>query len=163
MILEGKRDDEIMKETGLNVFEVTGVRGILRTKRGENWAKKHGLMEGPPSEAPSGDEKPGGEPLEAPSEGVEGPPEVPPPRTKTSRTGGGVTRPLAPEEVIVEVEGIPSGRRIRLTAKNLMYYDWFRSRYSYDGDLSDFINDAIEDFFKSRNWTIKVVKEETIA
>ena len=158
-ILEGKSDEEIMKETGLNVFEVTGVRGILRTQRGRNWAKKHDL----PIEEPPGESVPPRVASEEPSEGVEASLEKPRDETMTSRTGSRQALPLAPEEVILEVEGIPVGRRIRLSPKNLMFYDWFRTKYGYGGDLSDFINDAIDDFFKSRNWTIKVVKEEEIA
>jgi len=69
---------------------------------------------------------------------------------------------LGPNEAVVEVEGVPVGRKIRLTPKNLALFDWFKARYGYDGDLSDFINDAIDDFFRSRGYSLKVVREEEV-
>jgi len=83
------------------------------------------------------------------------------------RSGGAVVSSLEkpvsfPGEGIVEIEGFPVGRKIRLTPKNLTLMDWFISKYGYKGDASDFINDCIEDFFVARGFQLKVIKEENV-
>lgn len=54
----------------------------------------------------------------------------------------------SPEEATIEVKGIPVGRKILLTPKNLTMFQWFKSKYQFGGDLSDFINDTMEYFFR---------------
>jgi len=55
-----------------------------------------------------------------------------------------------PKDFIVEVEGIPVSRKVQLTPKNLMMFEWFKERYSWEGDLSDFIDDSMTYFFENR-------------
>ena len=52
--------------------------------------------------------------------------------------------------------------QVNLTPANMTMIQWFTTKYGFEGDLSDFINDAIEDFFRSRNWRIKIVQEEPV-
>ena len=56
----------------------------------------------------------------------------------------------APEDIIVEVKGIPVSRKVQLSPKNLMMFGWFQKRYSWDGDLSDFIDDTMTYFFENK-------------
>jgi len=178
MILEGKDDETVMRETGLTLFDITGVKGWLKKlrKRGINpmeWVEgKTYKPENLHSIKPLTDlEKPsepvaaektirtGTGPKEAQFEPVPSPASprgseaLPSPAPRLPRQDLAKERviPLTPEEVVIEVEGIPVGRKIRLSPKNLMFYDWFKTKYGYEGDLSQFINDAIEDFFRSRN------------
>jgi len=55
-----------------------------------------------------------------------------------------------PEDIIVEVKGIPVSRKVQLSPKNLMMFGWFQKRYSWDGDLSDFIDDTMTYFFENK-------------
>ena len=75
-------------------------------------------------------------------------------------SGGPPSPALRPGEAIIEVEGVPVGTKIRLTPKSLLLFDWFKAKYGYEGDISDFINDAIEDFFRARGYKVLIVKEE---
>jgi len=61
------------------------------------------------------------------------------------------------------VKATPIIRKIVLNPKIYLYYDYVRMNYGYKGDLGDFLYDAVEDFFKSRGITIKIVKEEDVA
>jgi len=63
---------------------------------------------------------------------------------------------------VVQIEGYAPSRSIALTPKNITLIQWFTAKFDYAGDLSDFINDAVEDFFQSRNYQFKVIKEEII-
>lgn len=64
------------------------------------------------------------------------------------------------EGTTVQIEGFAPGKQVFLTANNILLYQWFVAKYGYDGDISDFINDAIEDFFKARDWKVMIVKGE---
>jgi len=55
-----------------------------------------------------------------------------------------------PEDIIIEVEGIPISRKVQLNPKNLMMFGWFKERYKWEGDLSDFLNDTMTYFFENR-------------
>ena len=55
-----------------------------------------------------------------------------------------------PEDITVEVAGIPVSRKVQLNPKNLMMWEWFKERYNWEGDLSDFINDTMAYFFMNR-------------
>jgi len=56
-------------------------------------------------------------------------------------------QPPSEREALVQVRGIPVGKKILITPKNLTMIQWFQSKYAWKGDLSDFINDAVEFFF----------------
>jgi len=49
------------------------------------------------------------------------------------------------EERWIEREGIP--KRVYLRPSVLLYYEWSK-RHGYNGSLSDFVNEAIEDLFE---------------
>ena len=55
-----------------------------------------------------------------------------------------------PEDIVVEVEGIPISRKVQLNPKNLMMFGWFKERYRWEGDLSDFLNDTMTYFFENK-------------
>jgi len=70
---------------------------------------------------------------------------------------------ISPEDVIVEVRGIPINKKIQINPKNLTLYEWFRAQYRWDGDLSDFVNDTMEYFFsKGLNAEMQVIVKERI-
>ena len=74
-----------------------------------------------------------------------------------------VKRPIADlGRNVVQIEGFAPSRYIALTPKNITLIQWFTAKFGYEGDLSDFINDAVEDFFQSRNYQLKIIKEEII-
>jgi len=41
-------------------------------------------------------------------------------------------------------------------------YQWFKTEHEYPGDLSDFLNDTVDDFFRSRQLQLKLVKGEVV-
>jgi len=149
--------EEVMKETGLNVFQVSGLVGALikKAKRRESGSSLKNNISYNSNKGAEGFQGIEGsnqgsitlkdEPLKAPSPAVRNP------------VGYGAT------EATVEVAGIPVSRKVVLTPKNLALFDWFKAKYGYDGGLSDFINDCIEDFFRSRGYVLVVRKEEEIA
>ncbi len=61
------------------------------------------------------------------------------------------------------IDATPIVMKVINNAKNLLWFDWFRKTYKYDGDMGDFITDCIEDFFKSRGWEIVVSKKEPLS
>ncbi len=66
-----------------------------------------------------------------------------------------------PGGVTIQIEGFAPGRQVFLTPKNILMFQWFLAKHpKWEGDLSDFINQAIEAFFNSINWKIKMVQEE---
>jgi len=74
-----------------------------------------------------------------------------------SRIGG----PQGTIGTVVQIEGFAPGKQIFLTAKNILMFQWFQSKYkNWHGDISDFINEAIDYFFRSSNWQVKIVQEE---
>jgi len=184
LLLEGKSVQEILQELPqLSIFHVTGLTGPMvkegllkrvgdklvptkqiveirepiKPERKEAEGEGEGRVEGEGVRVPSKPEKP--QPIKPVAT------EFKPPslrvEAKELRTPSRPT--LEPEEVLLEVEGVPPTRRVKLTPKSLMWYAWFRTKYNYSGDLSTFINEVIEDFFRSRGWTIKIVKEEEFA
>lgn len=71
---------------------------------------------------------------------------------------------IKPEEAIVEVRGIPIGKKIQFTPKNLTMWEWFKSQYQgwENSDISDFINQCMDYFFKTglgAKMKIEVVQE----
>jgi len=54
-----------------------------------------------------------------------------------------------PEDAAIEVRGLPVSRKIQITPKNLTMFQWFKSRYNFEGDLGDFLNDCASFFFKN--------------
>lgn len=51
-------------------------------------------------------------------------------------------------EALIEVKGLPVGKTIQLTPVNYTMWQWFRTRYQFVGDISDFVNDCMDWFFK---------------
>jgi len=171
LLLAGKPTDVIVEETGLDKSTIGGLKRYLTDPAfREKTLMKYGLKAEALPEALG---------KEAKGKEVEEPPK---PSEDEVEKGLGVlgslgselgygdiglretppfTRePLGPGEVEVGVSGIPVGRRLQLTPWILVMFDWFKTRKGYEGDLSDFIHDAVVDFFKARGYTLKVVKEE---
>jgi len=61
------------------------------------------------------------------------------------------------------IKATPIIRKVVLNPIVYLYYDYMRTNYGYKGDLGDFLYDCVEDFFKSRGITVKIVKEEELA
>jgi len=61
------------------------------------------------------------------------------------------------------IDATPIVMKVINNARNLLWFDWFRKRYNYTGDMGDFITDCIDDFFKSRGWEIIVSKKEPVS
>ncbi len=40
--------------------------------------------------------------------------------------------------------------------QNLFWYDWFRTRYAYEGDYANFVEDVVDDFFARRGWRLGI-------
>lgn len=68
------------------------------------------------------------------------------------------------DEAAVEVRGVPIGKKIQFTPKNLTIWEWFKTRYEgwEDSDFSDYVNQCIGYFFKvglGATLKIEVVQE----
>lgn len=55
----------------------------------------------------------------------------------------------------------PILRKVALNPKVIFWYEFAKS-CGYEGDLGDFIVACVEDFFKSRGYKLKVVREEVV-
>ena len=71
---------------------------------------------------------------------------------------------VKPDEAIVEVRGVPIGKKISFTPKNLTMWEWFTSSYQgwENTDISDFINECMDFYFKKglgAKMKIEVVQE----
>ena len=103
---------------------------------------------------------------------------VKPQSTKSPKLGhidigkelGGGGEGGSPEEALtlgfereLMVQATPIIRKVILNPKVFLWYDYAKSELGYQGDLGDFINDAIEDFWRSRGYKIKIVQEREIA
>ena len=161
----------------LSLREVQGVYGYLlspkfqldqQSKRAK-MEEGEGEGEGEPPAVLQGSDTPE-KPLGAITQGSQTP-ETPPGLPGETSIGTNYIMPLGrppsqgtgvlrPGEAIIEVEGVPVGTKIRLTPKSLLLFDWFKAKYGYEGDISDFINDAIEDFFRARGYEVMIVKKE---
>ena len=74
--------------------------------------------------------------------------------------GGGGVR--APTQVLsVEASGMVA--KVFNNPKMLLWFDWFRNKYRYEGDYSDFLEGCVDDFFRSRGWEISVNKKESLS
>jgi len=70
----------------------------------------------------------------------------------------------SPQDAIVDVIGIPVNRKIQLTPKNLTMFQWFKTKYNWSGDISDFINDTMEYFFtKGLGAEMQVIIKENLS
>jgi hypothetical protein len=82
--------------------------------------------------------------------------------------GPGPHPPSSGEDVhrIIErellVEATPIIRKVVLNPKVLLWYDYARSELGFDGDLGDFIYDAVEDFWERRGYKIEIVKRKEV-
>ena len=146
MILAGKGDEEIVKETGLSIFRVTGMRGFLKSARGVEWAK---TLTSPPYK-PSSEETP---PLEETEESVEEDEDL---RTGSGPAEGGTPPPPAGdvEEVVRratvrEIEVMLSSvvRKVILDWRILGYLDYAKAEHPElpdDYDIADFLVDCVK-------------------
>lgn len=58
--------------------------------------------------------------------------------------------------------GIPIIQKIALNAKVRLYYDYMVNVMGFKGDVGDFLVDCVDDFFNSRGYSIKIIKEEIV-
>jgi len=61
---------------------------------------------------------------------------------------------------VVEIEGtLFVEKKIGFVAKNITMFEWFKKNVGYTGYLAMFVNDCIEDFFRQRGRSLKVITE----
>lgn len=164
MILEGEKEDEIMKETGLSMFDIKGMKGWLRSERGRQWAVKTGLVKAPPSShVPSTPSQPSTE-LRGSLEGKEAESSLErslrsstpePSETSIEKAGSTIEKELW-------LQATPVVRKVILNPKIYLLYDYARSELGFEGDLGDFCSDCVEDFFNRRNIKVKIVREKEV-
>ena len=87
--------------------------------------------------------------------------------------GLGGRYPPRDEEITDQISGVierelwvkatPIVRKIILNPKIWLYYDYARSALGYQGDIGQFLEDCVEDFWRSRGYKIKIIKEEEIS
>ena len=62
-----------------------------------------------------------------------------------------------PHETIIDVKGFPINRKLSLTAKNVTLWDCFKRVYpTWDGDISDFVNESMDLAFKALKLEMKI-------
>lgn len=55
----------------------------------------------------------------------------------------------------------PIMRKVALNPKIIFYYDYLVEK-GYEGDMGDFLIDMVEDFFRSRGYSVRIIHEEEI-
>ena len=61
------------------------------------------------------------------------------------------------QEAVIDVKGFPINRKLCLTAKNITLWDCFKQIYpQWDGDISDFVNEAMDFTFKALKMEMKI-------
>jgi len=56
----------------------------------------------------------------------------------------------------------PIIRKVALNPKVYLWYDYAVTKLGYKRDIGDFCAAAIQDFWKSRGYKVKIVREEDI-
>jgi len=134
MLRAGVDPKTVMKETGLSMAQIAGIARWLKARRESAVQRQIGQgVEGVKAEA-------------------EGP----------SATFKGVKPPseLRFSEGELWAAARPIIRKIALNPKVFLWYDYAVSRLGYKGDLVDMLIEALEDFWASRGYKIKIVREE---
>ncbi len=80
-----------------------------------------------------------------------------PPRTAMEKTE---LPDIVEKEMLLQAT--PIIRKVMLNPKVYLWYDYARSKLGFEGDIGDFLLDTVEDFWKSRGYTIKISQEEEI-
>jgi len=180
MLKKGVPIEEIMRETKLNYQQITGLKGYLaRLEKGNppkppQPKKRRGQgasRQTPPTEKPQNPTKQtlstGGDEAKGLGGGVGVPPTTSsqPSQDSNIELGGGGYPPMISGELERElmVRATPILRKVILNPKVLLWYDYARAELGYSGDLGDFINDAVEDFWRSRGYKIKVIQEMEVS
>lgn len=191
MILEGLSNEDIITEVkGTNIYEVTGMRGFLRSERGRKWAVDKGFVKAPAKAPLTPQAEKQGKEIKAPSTTSTGTSEKDQVIREPSQTPRNIqseplqkavpSEPLEPpetpalprtkvsEEVVeVEVMGVP--RKIKVTPETLLWYSWFVEgklpiqKKPFEGSLGDFFDLCVRDFFHSRNCQFVVRFEREVA
>ena len=61
---------------------------------------------------------------------------------------------------VVEIEGtLLVEKKIGFVSKNITLFEWLKKKTGYSGDFQSFVNDCIEDFFRQRGRSLKVIAE----
>lgn len=140
-IMQGENTDKIVKDLRIKRKTVHNVRSKL---------KKEGLLNDPSETNVPSESSPSASELLEPNvfkEFIKGTEEQASSQKNVPEDSLGDSL-REREEAIVEVKGFPVGQRIYLTPKNVTMYQWFKSKYKWDGDLSDFVNDCMDYFFR---------------
>jgi len=159
LILEGKyTDEEIAERSGYPLSKISSFRAFINSPNGLKWLKRKGIIDDEEYERRMSkykakkkveEEKEEEEKIEDAYVTKEGMDII-----DVSKLSLEV-----PSEEEVPVIASQIARKVVLNPKVLLLYDWIKARFGYDGDLSDFILDVIEDFMRSRNLKIMIVRE----
>ena len=60
------------------------------------------------------------------------------------------------------LQATPIVKKVILNPKTYLFYDYACTNLNFKGDVGDFIQDAIEDFWKSRGYKIVIEKRSEI-
>lgn len=191
MILEGLSNEDIITEVkGINIYEVTGMRGFLSSGRGRKWAVDKGFVEAPAKATLTPQAEKEGKQIEGPSTTSTASPEKPQVITDPTETPSSpqfqpiqkavpskplkatqtpaLPRTRVSEEVVeVEVMGVP--RKMKVSAETLLWYSWFLEgrlpiqKKPFEGSLGDFFDFVVRDFFHSRGCQFVVRFEKEVA
>jgi len=173
-LLEVLNENQIRGVLGYLLSPFSKVAGGSPGGKGEAQAKTPGADGGskgrinPPGEDAQGTENPDEGPGPAGSPGDQRKPSINTPGRGGVPAGIGVPPEIGEEGArVIQRElwekATPIIRKVVLNPKVFLYYDYMRANYGYKGDLGDFLYDCVEDFFRSRGFTVKIVKEEELA
>ena len=76
------------------------------------------------------------------------------------RGGGTAVQGLMDQELALQAT--PIVKKVILNPKTSLFYDYACTNLNFKGDVGDFIQDAIEDFWKSRGYRIVIEKRSEI-
>jgi hypothetical protein len=60
------------------------------------------------------------------------------------------------------LQATPIVKKVILNPKIYLYYDYAVSTFDFKGDIGDFIQDAVEDFWKSRGYRIVIERKSEV-
>jgi len=168
----------------LTEAQISGLAGFLSSPSGRGYRGNPTRGAAPPE-----GETPGGSGVENSGEDApQNPLGVPPqPQETPSDTAGGAGTPGVQRKpkysipggtplpsrlegegrVVLErelwVKATPIIRKVVLNPKIWLYYDYARTQLGYEGDIGSFLEDCVEDFWRSRGYKIKIVQETEVS
>jgi hypothetical protein len=168
MMDEGAADADIVASTKLPMNIVTRMRGYYNSPSGK-WVRAQQKNQEPPTQAPATG---AGYQMQEPPQQTQGAtqplgsvPSADHGLAIARHTGddgreGSLFSSSLQEELMLA--GTPIIRKVILNPKIFFWYDFAANRMGFKGDIGDFVNDCVEDFFKSRNYEVIVQKRDVV-